>query len=40
MKAAVRYEYCSPSELKIAELPEPEPQPKEIQVKVMTCTVN
>lgn len=40
MKAAVRYEYCSPSELKIAELPVPEPQPKEIQVKVMTCTVN
>lgn len=40
MKAAIRYQYCNPDELAIANLPMPVPGKNEILVKVKATTVN
>lgn len=40
MKAAVRYHYCEPDQLRILELPIPKPGPNEVLIRVRTCTVN
>lgn len=40
MKAAIRYKYCNPDELMIAEVPAPIPGTSEILVKVKATTVN
>ena len=40
MKAAIRRQYCQPSELKVEETPEPIPKKGQILVRVRTTTVN
>lgn len=40
MLASVRYNYCSPEQIQVLDIPIPEPKADEVRIKVMATTVN